>query len=555
MTPALAITAQRTHVTRSQDGAWTRRQPQLSPNRFHRILQVIGRLDHLPDADPLARARAIVLDWLRNRKGGFAITDALATGPAPVEIEVEDSTRALFIESAPGLWAVRLNDPCSQVPGRQWRVELVLVDMKDGLGPAFGCTLSVLVPAGNDGMVGTPGKPTVIGQLAQTLGLSDGGFRLDGTVWEVDRPADIDRLVAFIEAPVRKVPVVAVSTPRQGDVFVEADRIANGLAGLALVVVLSADAAQEITERYGRALGVFGNAVRMYRVGFDADIDTWQRHPLYTAPQWSRRIPAIERNLKLDAMDDSVSTRDESRDLPSFSFIRRIASDQRVKALAAHAGESVDVSGLETEISRLQREVADWEKMALDEEKNAAHAIDAQNQTKARLLQFTARIDDLEAKLSSLGGQTREPNPESFDELGEWAARNLSGHLVITPKALRAAQRSHHEDVSHVYDCVYALGTTYRAMRRGHVTKGECDDAMATLGVRITPTGRAVETARFEGEYSTMWEGRRYKLNMHLAGSASRKEQFGLRIYFAWDDEQELVVVGQLPEHLTNSLS
>lgn len=540
---------------REARGGWGRREQQLSPNRFHRILQVIGRLDPQPDADPLERARALVVEWLRRKNGAFPIADAQATGTPPAEFEVEDSTRSLFIESAPGLWAVRLNDPCAQVDGRQWRVELVLVDMKDGLGPAFGCTLSVLVPSGNDGMVGTPGKPAVIGKIAQTLGLSDGGFRLDGTVWDVDRPADVDRLVAFIESPMRKVPVVAVSTPRQGEVYVDAAKIAKGLAGLALVVVLSADAAQEVTDRYGRALGVFGNALRMYRVGFDADIDSWQRHPLYIAPQWGRRVAALERNLKLDAMDDSVSTRDENRDLPSFSFIRRVASEQRVKALAASAGASADVSGLEAEISRLQREAADWEKMALDEEKNAKLAIDARNQTKARLNQFTARIDELEAKLAVLGEQAREPNPDSFDELGDWAARNLSGHLVVTPKALRAAQRSHHEDVSHVYNCVYFLGTTYRAMRRGQVAKGECEQAMAALGVRVTLTGKAVETAKFEGEYSTMWEGERYKLNMHLAGSPSRKEQYGLRIYFAWDEEQELVVVGQLPEHLTNSLS
>jgi hypothetical protein len=28
-----------------------------------------------------------------------------------------------------------------------------------------------------------------------------------------------------------------------------------------------------------------------------------------------------------------------------------------------------------------------------------------------------------------------------------------------------------------------------------------------------------------------------------------------LRIYFAWDDELELIVVGHLPEHLTNTFS
>jgi hypothetical protein len=413
------------------------------------------------------RARGIVAEWLRKKQGGWKISDAQALGTPPVESEQEDSTRALFIKSAPGLWAVRLNDPCAQVSGRQWRVELVLVDMPDGQGPAFGCTLSVLVPAGNDGLVGTPGKPAVIGKLAQAMGLSDEGFRLDGTVWSVDRPAEVDRLVGFIKSPVRKVPVVVVSTPRQGAPFAKAKALAKGLAGLALVVSLSADGAQELTDRYGRALGVFGNAVRMYRVGFDADVDGWERHPLYTAGQWQRRMAGVERNLKLDAMDDSVRTRDEHRDLPSFNVIRRLAADQRIKALTANASAGGGTSALEAAIARVQREAANWEEMALAEEQKADRAKEAQNQTKPRLIQFTARIEALEAQLAEAGIVSREPNPESFDELGEWAARTLSGHLVITPKAGRAAQRSAHEDVLHVYDCVYFLGTTYRAMKPG----------------------------------------------------------------------------------------
>jgi hypothetical protein len=539
-------------VRSERDGTgW--RQLQLSPNRFHRLLQVIGRLDSSVETDPLESARRTVANWLRTKKDGWAITDEQERGSPPVEFETEDSTRALFIESAPGLWAVRLNDPCRQLPGRQWRVELVLVDMKDGLGPAFGCTLSVLLPPGTDGYVRTPGKPAVIGQLTESHGLSDGGFRLDGTLWDVDRPRDVDRLVEFIESPTRKVPIVVVSTPRHGSVFVPTDRIAVDLAGLALVVSLSAEAAQELTDRYGRALGVFGNAVRMYRVGFDADVDTRQRHPLYTAAQWSQSVHVLRQNLKLDAMEDSVRTRDESRDLPSFSFIRRIAADQRIKALAAKS--EGDTSGLEAEIVRLQREVADWEKMALDEEKNAQQAVEAQRQTKARLHQFSTRIETLETKLSELGGGVRESNPLSLDDIGEWAARNLSGRLVITPKAERSAQHSAHENVSHVYDCVYLLGTTYRDMKRGLCVREELNRQLAELNVGISPTGKAAETSRFEGEYGVMWEGRHYRLYMHMTGSGSFDPRYVLRIYFAWDEEQELVIVGHLPGHLTNSLS
>lgn len=264
---------------------------------------------------------------------------------------------------------------------------------------------------------------------------------------------------------------------------------------------------------------------------------------------------ALERNLQFDAMEDRVSTRDESRDLPSFSVIRRIASEQRIRALAGRSGSGADASALEAEVVRLHRQTQDWERMAYDEEENAQRALEAQRQTKARLHQFAARIEALEEELRALGGQSRGSNPTSFDDLGEWAARNLSGRLIVTPKAERAAQRSTFEDIPHVYDCLYFLGTRYRDMKRGLVARDAFEDEIAALGIRITPTGRAVETAKFEGEYGVIWEGRRYKLNMHLAGSGSHDPRFGLRVYFAWDDEQQLVVVGHLPSHLTNSLT
>ncbi|GLQ40605.1 hypothetical protein GCM10007902_04540 [Dyella nitratireducens] len=492
---------------------------------------------------------------MRNRKQ-WNISDAQASGGVPLEVEIEESTRSLLIESAPGLWAIRLNDPCGQIPGRQWRVELVLVDMNDGNGPAFGCSLSVLVPSGIDEVLVTPGIPAVVGMLAKSHGLSDGGFKLDGTVWEVDRPADVDRLIAFIETPARMVPVVAVSVPRNDGSFVEPAEIARALAGLALVVTLSADAAQEVTARYGRALGVFGNAVRMYRVGFDPDVDAWHRHPLYVASSWERRIRAVTKILQFDAMADSVSVRDENRDIPSFSVIRRIASEQRIQAALKNRQTDAEAfEELAAAVSRFQAQADEWQRMALDEEESAKQAVQAQRETKIRLYQLGARIEALEAQLRECGGNSREANPTSFEDLREWAARQLSGRLVITPKAERAALHSPHEDVSHVYDCLYFLGTTYRDLKRGVGDKALYDQEMAQLGIRISKTGKAVDTARFEDEYSVVWEGYRYKLDMHLAGSDSFDPRYTLRIYYAWDAEQQLIVVGHLPTHLTNALS
>ena len=80
-----------------------------------------------------------------------------------------------------------------------------------------------------------------------------------------------------------------------------------------------------------------------------------------------------------------------------------------------------------------------------------------------------------------------------------------------------------------------------------------CKDREAELGVRISPVGDAADMRQYEAEYRVRWEGRTYRLDMHVAGSDSRDKQRGLRIYFEWDAEQELVIVGHLPTHLTST--
>jgi len=178
-------------------------------------MQVIGRFRPAAGEDQLAEARDLAVEWLQKKKS-WNVEPSQVRSDRPVYLEDEASTRALSIESAPGLWAVRLDDPCAQVPGRQWRVELVGVEMPGEEAPAFGCTLSVLVPIGNTEPVNRPGIPAVVGMMARSLGLKKARQPLDGSVWEVDRPHEVDELINFIESPARPMSVVVVSLPPPG---------------------------------------------------------------------------------------------------------------------------------------------------------------------------------------------------------------------------------------------------------------------------------------------------------------------------------------------------
>jgi hypothetical protein len=532
------------------------RELTIEPGRFHRLLQVIGRTAKFDEEQPLLTAQQLVLGWLAKKNWHLELHEAL--GDRPIQLEADDSLRALAIESAPNLWAVRMDDPCAKVAGRVWRVELVVMANADGDPPAFGCTLSVLVPPGTERTVRDPGVPAVIGTVSRELGLFESGRELDGRVWNVDRPADIGDLVRFIEAKSRSCAVLVISHSRHGPSFVQADRVASALAGVAVTVALSADAAPELTQRYGRELGVFGDAARMYRVGFDPDSDARLRHPLYLGTVWNGRQRDPINAVKFVAMQDTVVRRDAGRDLPSFGIIRQAAAQARLRAVLENRRESdEDHEELTNAIRTLTDESDTWKQMALDEERRAEEAIAAQQQTRARLIDYRARIVALEQKLAEQGREEEPEHPDSLRDLVDWATRYHAGRLVITPRAARAANAVDYQEVGLVYDCLTMLAREYweKKVHGGAELHARCTQAEASLGVRIGPTGDAVSSRNFKHQYEVTWEGATYTLDLHVQGSDSRDIRRGLRIYFAWDEEQELVVVGHLPTHLTNSLS
>ncbi|QND78934.1 hypothetical protein H4W19_11110 [Pseudoxanthomonas mexicana] len=289
-------------------------------------------------------------------------------------------------------------------------------------------------------------------------------------------------------------------------------------------------------------------------MGFDADVDDRFRHPLFLSQAWKHRSHAALGVVKSVAMADTVSGRDDRRDIPSFGVIRSIAADQRIKAALENA-DTLNAADVAQDIAALRDQAESWEKYALAEDQRAQRAEEAQRQTLSRLYTYANQIRKLEDELNAL----RAASPIDFDvpleDLASWATEHFTGRLVITNRAARAAAASNHNEPQLILRCIELLAKDYWHMKvhGGAERQAACKLREAELGVRISPSGDAVDMRQYEAEYRVRWEGREYRLDMHLAGSDSRDRQRGLRVYFAWDDEQQLVVVGHLPTHLTST--
>lgn len=99
-------------------------------------------------------------------------------------------------------------------------------------------------------------------------------------------------------------------------------------------------------------------------MGFDADVDDRFRHPLFLSQAWKHRSHAALGVVKSVAMADTVSGRDDRRDIPSFGVIRSIAADQRIKAALENA-DTLNAADVAQDIAALRDQAESWEKYAL----------------------------------------------------------------------------------------------------------------------------------------------------------------------------------------------
>ena len=75
------------------------------------------------------------------------------------------------------------------------------------------------------------------------------------------------------------------------------------------------------------------------------------------------------------------------------------------------------------------------------------------------------------------------------------------------------------------------------------------------LGLEEGPSFAGPGWGQYEDEYVVSFGGRRRRLDRHLKNGNSRSPKHCLRVYFFWDYDDEQVVIGWLPSHLTTNVT
>ncbi len=514
-------------------------------------------------ADAFEAARSAILKFAERRAGGALPPDAwdgksFSTddiGARPIEGIAIDNPR---------YWTLRFDDGDEKVADRSWVIETAL-GKQDNEGPVlFGLRLQCIAHGENPPY--DRSIPTFARDVIDACDARLDSRRATLTPWLIDTEDEVDQLVDLLRSETRTADVVVLSLPEYSndlsDASISSDRLARGLAGAAHVVVISGQAAFQLSDRVGREFSVFQQAVRTYRPGFDPDTESPFAHPLDLAGRIRNRDggpDAYCRSIASDVLRRTVEGPDALRRLPSFAEAKRTAAEIRRRD-ARQSGSSNDelLALAEEEIEQLKKDLA-----TQGQENSALLGIaEAEREgAEAEVQRLRGTLHHLQQRLQSLetdrGEATDIPVPDDLAELEDWAETHLAGTVELHHRALRGAKDSEYQCTSVIYQALLLLRDYYVPMRRkgGLELKQAFLRRCEELGIEERSSFAGKRAGEQGDTYFIRVGGRRVELDRHLKKGNRRDPRDCFRLYFCWDDTTRQVVVGWLPSHLSTRAS
>ncbi len=509
-------------------------------------------------------AKAQILAWLRDSDFILENPDENSHLESPAgEVTVETDGRSI--------WAMRFDNRSTMETGAIWRVEATLIGQPV---PAISLRLIQVRSSEEAPPPVISGVPRLIVNIADRVGLQDAGEALRNTALHLKREGETAPLARLLLNPHRTQPVIVIS----GEVDASADRLAKRLTGVAHVVCIDNATSNQMIRAFGRERSVFGNAIRLYRPGFNATSNPYQH------PTWALKGSQLPKWLANNIFEEACAISLEADDLddraPSFQSVRNLlaakrmaSSERRISELRQHAERAA--SSKDEQIRQLQ-EVRDEQDAVLGMYREESDKLTRQNEQLKRelhaaLLERDTAIEEVRQLNYRLNNQWADEvaseatlsdesyYPDNWDELEEWVDSYGEGKLVLHEKALKAVRTSPFKDIPFAYKALEYLVRYFIPMKQ----RDPGDDApfhaeiaaLAELGMEREPVGEALNNHRYKQSYRRLYEGKTIWLEDHLKWGVGFDPATLFRLYFHYHEASGKVIVGHLTTHLPNSLT
>ena len=431
-------------------------------------------------------------------------------------------------------------------PVRRGRFRTSVRVARRGRDVVFHCVMELDVP-----LASAPKRQPVMcpGFVRQVLevdaGWTAGGLPVPSGETRLRGRQGGERLAKMIFDEERAHPLVVVS--EQEGFALHPDLVKHAsydLLGLAVVISIDDEASWAVTRKAGREWSCFNGAVRIYWPITEPDPDP-SAHWLWTAYRLLRDAKtvhkaetAIRRRLRGLLFEASAFSGSEPA---VFSELRAEAERERIASIAERSAEDSEWKELADEYSR-DNAALRGEYDRLKEELKAAES---------KLWRLSAALEgvDVTDGGASTGGSTP---PQTVAEAVQDARERCIGEIVFgddvdaTVKGLADGARPPDKLLAW-------LETLARCARhrRANETPGGIVKWLNANGVRCSGEGKTVRNSKAEMAKRT-WDdgaGNRVAFETHLKVKEGTSPDECVRVYFEWDDERKMMIVGSVGRH------
>ena len=570
------------------------------------VSQVVLRLPRNRGISAFEKMRDIALRWIRDRASGQLPDEAWKGQSFNLDTIGARRTEAVAI-SDPEIryWRSRLDTDDEKVPSRDWTTEIAIGEVsEDEEQVTTFCVRLQCITRGEDRPF-DPSIPSLVQEVMSTqTAYFDKRVKCVASVNPqfIDSEDGIDELCELLTNPDRHWEIIVFSLPEHSTdpnetalLKKDVEDIAKKTAGTAHVAIIAGPASYWLSDRIGKEFSVYQQGVRSYLPGFDPEIDDPFRHPLTLQNRIHERGDEwIEKFLISHALQQSISYRNIEQYLPSFTNLRHLALQSTLRnAENLHkqinelednlkAAEELrnEVQGTTSEpaIQSTLRNAENLHKQINELEDNLKAAEELINEAEDENLELLEQLEVLKEEttqetstlksrnwnlknhikvLEEKGDKSTQPEiPNNLDNFEDWCNENLPVDVVVLNRAFREAKKSQYEDSSLIYKGLLMLSDYYIPMRKegGEESRKLFKEECEKIGIEESPSGSETRQGE-EGEmYFVNYLGRK-RLDRHLTKGSSRDPRYCFRLYFFWDDENQEVIVGSLPDHLDTRIS
>lgn len=525
--------------------------------------------------------------------------------------EIERFRRRFACCSMPerGIWASRLIYPefkfSDGVPDLRydWLVDMSLYRTQNNL--SFGIRVACFFER-EDTLSVRMSLPEPVARMVKCHGLRDGRL-IDAQPWYLDQKNDLRQLREFLTSQKRMLSLVVMTTldaQRDGVAAYPVDerQMAQDTFGYAHVACLPRKLEREWAKMVGTQWATPINAVRLYGPGIDLENSKSSQHRWFTASnptlgmttneQYQILATLLEREMTKPMHWEQWCLYSQTKSRQATLLRRRGEAEfnERIaQTLQDKESEYTDqIKELESKAielhTRYQNERDEHNRLrdedrrliaAQDEEIRRLRAEKDEVSLQRDILEETAVLHEnyllgrnemlqhaLDASKSNdpspdVPEADRIPCPNDYDAMSDWVATYLKGRLILHDRVKPSHKNTPYHKPWVVYRALMLLAGPYRNMRMGvEGEKKKWESGIRSLSLTKTPSISPEQAGKYWDNYYVPYPDANHHrfLKDHLKQGNDSEPRYCLRIYYFWDAERKLVVVGGLTEHLPNGL-